>query len=97
MAIHKGNIPDLGKGWHQAGCCVDGDKVSWIVFRREQAHSSEWVYYKIVADGKAKNKANYWLAKNEATGQIGFSRDFAVMRENRPELHNKVEAIMGPR
>jgi hypothetical protein len=47
-----------------------------------------------VANGRAANKANYWLARNKLTGQIGFARDFIRMRETRPELYEQVEAII---
>ena len=88
-----GRIPDVNNGWHQIGECVDGDQVQWIVFERKQDHTDDWMTYKIVANGRARHKANYWLAKNIKTGQIGFARDYVYMRENRPELHAQVEAI----
>ena len=46
-----------------------------------------------MANGRAANKANYWLVRNKETGQIGFARDYVSMRENRPELHAQVDAI----
>jgi hypothetical protein len=46
-----------------------------------------------VANGRASSKANYWLAINIKTGQLGFSRDYVCMRENRPELHAQIETI----
>jgi hypothetical protein len=89
---YKGQIPDASEGWRIAGT-VDHDG-EWIVFKKRQEHSPEWVTYKIVANGKAINKANYWLARNEITGQIGFARDFVLLREHRPKIHKYVEDII---
>lgn len=87
---YKGNPPDAEKGWEEIGAyVVDGDR--WAIYRRQQQHSEEWADYKIAADGVVEGKANYWLARNDATGQIGFSRDYAMMRETRPVLHAAVE------
>jgi len=47
-----------------------------------------------VANGRARGKANYWLVRNSQDGKIGFARDFALLRENRPDIHTQVEAIL---
>ena len=75
------------------GKCLDSDEVEWLVFSKAQEHTPDWLTYKIVANGRARNKANYWLVRNASTGQIGFSRDYVYMRDNRPELHAQVDAI----
>lgn len=59
-----------------------------------QEHSNEWATYKICSVGRAPKKANYWTALNEVTGQIGFTKDIASMRENRKGLYAKVTGIM---
>lgn len=92
--MYRGNMPDEAEGWRKTGSFVDKDALEWIVFVRAQAHSPDWVFHKIVANGRAENKANYWLAKNTETGQIGYARDFVHMRTNRPELHKAVESII---
>lgn len=89
---YKGKIPDFSEGWRIAGT-VDNEG-EWIVFKKRQEHSPEWVTYKVVANGKAINKANYWLVRNEVTGQIGFSRDFVLLREHRPKIHKYVEEVI---
>jgi hypothetical protein len=47
----------------------------------------------VVADGRVERKANYWLTKNIKTGQCGFARDLAIMKNHRPELHQFVEGL----
>lgn len=87
-------MPDADKGWEHIGTCRDADGMEWRVFSKSQEHTPDWLTYKIVANGRAANKANYWLARNKLTGQIGFARDFIRMRETRPELYAQVEAII---
>ena len=89
---YRGNAPDPDLGWVMIRKIGIGDEL-WMIFRQAQAHSPDWANYKIVSTGLVKRKANYWLARNDATGQIGFSRDFAMMREHRPRLHTMVERV----
>ena len=91
---YAGNPPADGEGWSKVGKCLDAESVEWLVFSKAQKHTPDWLTYKIVANGRARDKANYWLARNKLTGQIGFARDFICMRETRPELHEQVEAII---
>lgn len=91
--MYAGNLPKDGEGWEQVGKCMDSDDVEWLVFSKPQDHTPNWMTFKIVANGRAQNKANYWLVKNAVTGQIGFARDYVHMRDSRPELHAQVEAI----
>ena len=88
-----GQVPNLDDGWTKIAQCLDDDAVNWLVFRRRQEHTPDWSTYKVVADGRAANKANYWMVRNDKTGQIGFIRDFASMKENRPKLHSKIERV----
>lgn len=91
--MYAGNLPKDGEGWEQVGKCMDSDDVEWLVFSKPQDHTPDWMTFKIVANGRAQNKANYWLVKNAVTGQIGFARDYVHMQDSRPELHAQVEAI----
>lgn len=91
--MYAGKIPDQDQGWQQVGVCKDSDEVEWLVFRKGQDHTPDWSTYKVVANGRALAKANYWLVRNDTTGQIGFARDYVFMRDNRPELHAQIEAI----
>lgn len=89
---YKGRIPDASEGWEMVGKVEHEGE--WLVFKKRQEHSPDWVTYKIVANGKSINKANYWLARNDSTGQIGFARDFVLLREHRPKVHQYVENVV---
>ena len=91
---YAGNMPSSNDGWEHVGTCRDADGMEWLVFSKSQKHTPDWRTYKIVANGHAANKANYWLTGNKLTGQIGFSRDLIYMRSGRPELYAQVEAII---
>lgn len=90
---YEGRMPHASEGWKLTGVCT-ADGIEWHVFTKAQAHTDEWFTHKIVAKGRAPRKANYWLARNAKTGQVGFAKDFLVMRTNRPELHAKVEEML---
>lgn len=91
--MYAGKMPAMDEGWDRIGTCKDLDGVEWFVFSKPQEHTPDWYTHKIVANGRAENKANYWLVRNAETGQIGFARDYVYMRENRPALHAQVEII----
>ena len=91
---YAGNVPSPNEGWEHVGTCRDADGIEWLVFSKSQKHTQDWCTYKIVANGRVANKANYWLTGNKLTGRIGFSRDYICMRETRPELHEQAEAII---
>ena len=93
--MYAGKVPSTEENWSHIETVVDpSDKTKWMVFSKAQEHTPDWVTYKIVANGRAENKANYWLVRNLTTGQLGFARDFAIMREKRPALHAQVESIL---
>lgn len=91
---YPGNHPQDGEGWEAFGQVEDCEGCWFALYRKAQGHSPDWITYKIVAVGVAPRKANYWLVRNRRTGQIGFARDFASMRANRPHLHGEVEAAI---
>ena len=86
MATFKGN-PPTGDGWKTLK-----DFGEWTIYIQKKNNSDEWVTLKVCANGRIKKKANYWLSKNLKTGQIGFSRDYALMSENRPSLFAMTKA-----
>jgi len=93
--MYAGKIPNQLDGWVQIGTCKEQDGgVEWLVFKKPQAHTPDWFTYKIVANGRARGKANYWLVRNSQDGKIGFARDYVLLRENRPDIHAQVEAIL---
>ena len=93
MKSYRGNLPEIGEGWRRIGSCSDADKIEWCVYAKPQQHSSDWMTIKIAANGYATQKANNWVVMNIRTGQIGYARDFATMREHRPDLHAKIEEL----
>ena len=97
MRTYRGNHPDIEAQWLQLNYDIHADGCDWSVYEKEQEHSQQWRYYKIVAAEKAPLKANYWFAKNLVTGQIGYNRDMAMMRKTRPSLHVKVEQALADR
>jgi hypothetical protein len=74
-------------------CEFDG--VDWVILYK--LHDKGFLNLKIAANGRAKNKANYWFSFKIAEGSF-FGRDFSFMRANRPELceliENKIPEIL---
>ena len=91
--MYAGKVPELSEGWIKIKTIKDTDLLEWFVFSKAQDHTPDWATYKIIANGRAKNKANYWLARNNKTGQIGFARDYVFLREHRPMIHAKIEIL----
>ena len=92
--LYLGNAPSADEGWDRIGSYLDDDGIEWLAFVKAQDHSPDWRTVKIVANGRAELKANYWLAKNISTGQIGYARDYVLMRDNRPQLHARIESML---
>jgi hypothetical protein len=93
--MYAGKVPTPNEDWRLLKTVPNpSDKTSWMVFCKPQEHTQDWVTYKIVANGRAQHKANYWFVRNSSTGQIGFAKDFAIMRETRPDLHAQVESLL---
>jgi len=85
---YRGNKPH-GDGWELVGTVEDD--LRWFVFVRENANS-EWLSVKVVADGKAPNKAIYWLGWNgKRFAQQGDG--FTIMQQ-RQTLFGNVKALM---
>lgn len=95
--IYTGKIPDASDGWEHIAKLVCDEGISWMVFEKAQEHSQDWCTYKVIAESGAPRKASYWLVRNVETRQIGFARDYAIMRSTRPSLHVKVERVLDSR
>jgi hypothetical protein len=74
------------EGWREAGV-VEGD-VRWLVFVRDNA-DSEWTTVKVMADGRAPVKANYWLGWNGS--RFGRHADLVSLAQQRPAVLDGVE------
>lgn len=98
MQQRIGNVPDLTEGWRAIHHTTDPhDKSQWTVFSRPQQQSADWETVKIIATERVTGKANFWLVKNIRTGQIGYARDYAMLRQQRPELHARIEFMFNNR
>jgi len=75
-----------GYGWREVGL-VKGD-VRWRVFVRENA-DTEWLTVKVVADGSAPAKANYWLGWDGS--RFGRHADLVSLAQKRPAVLEGVE------
>lgn len=95
--MFTGNLPGADEGWGRIGTFTDSVGIEWLIFAKAQEHDPAWCTYKIVANGKAENKANYWLVRKDDTGQLGYAHDYAIMRKNRPDLHAYVEQLFAAR
>lgn len=93
MRRYIGNPPE-GDDWITLDSVQDDEGARWGVYIKRQDHTPDWITVKVASVGPVLNKANYWLAKNVRTGQVGFGRDMAIMRANRPGLHAEVEAVL---
>lgn len=91
---YRGNHPHKTEGWKLVGEIIDNRFLVWLVYRRAQKHSAEWADYKTVAADLAENKANYWLSRNNQTGKNAFTKDFGLMKKTRPELADRLDALI---
>ena len=83
--LYAGNRPS-SIGWALIGEIEDD--VRWLVFVKQNS-SSGWLSLKVVADGCAPSKANYWLGWN---GQrFSKKRDVEMLTEYRPALLKAIE------
>lgn len=90
---HQGRVPDSADGWVQQEV-LQSDGVEWGVYVQPQEHTPDWITVKVVAHGRAPNKANYWMVRNKKSGKTGFAKDFMAMMVNRPELYKMVEDVL---
>ena len=91
--MYCGNAPK-DQSWVKVFSCLDEFQIQWLVFAKAQEHGEEWKTYKVCANGQAENKANYWFARNDKTGQIGYGRDLALMNQNKPELYQRINHFL---
>ena len=91
IAIQKtwrGN-PEPTGDWKVLDMRLECDEATWVILYK--IHEKGFLNLKIAADGRAKNKANYWFSFKIAEGSF-FGRDFSVMRANRPDLCELIES-----
>lgn len=86
--MYKGKKPRT-EGWEQISE-VEQD-VRWLVFVR-QKDDTDWLTVKIVAAGRARGKANYWIGWNGK--RFSQQTDTFLLMQQRPELMHKVEQML---
>lgn len=89
MKMYGGRVPDEAEGWRLKAELKDGEQ-KWRLFEKPQAHSDDWVTYKVVAVGRVERKANYWMVKNTKTGQCAYPADMELMKQHRANLFKQV-------
>ena len=86
--MYKGKKPRTA-GWEQIGEVEN--ECRWLVFVKDGA-KSEWMTVKVVADGRAPSKANYWLGWNGK--RFAQQQDAFAIMQRRPELLRAVERLI---
>ena len=86
--MYKGKKPRTD-GWEQLAV-IEGD-VRWLAFVKDTP-DSEWITVKLVADGRAPRKANYWLGWDGK--RFANFKDTLALMEHRPELLKAVERML---
>ena len=90
---YLGKTPPQEDGW-RLEFSFEFEKQEWNLFKKPQAHTDDWITYKLVVNGRAKRKANYWIVKNHKTGAVGFANDFICLQQHRPELYKSVQYFL---
>jgi hypothetical protein len=88
VKMYKGKKPRTD-GWEHIGDIEQDGR--WLVFVRQNA-DIDWLTAKVVADGRAQGKANYWLGWNGK--RFAQQTDAFAMVQGRPELMHKVEQML---
>jgi hypothetical protein len=88
MKTWSGN-PEPTGDWKALDSRFECDGVEWVVLYK--IHEKGFLNLKVAADGRAPYKANYWFSFKIADGYF-FGRDLTVMRNNRSELYEFVNA-----
>lgn len=81
--LYEGNRPSETDGWYSMGRPIEG----WELFTK--LGEDGWINCKVVAVYPVEGRANYWFSRHK-TGPLGRPRDLAIMRNERPVLHDSV-------
>ena len=71
----------------------DADGVSWLMWEKNETSADDLRQWKIVAQGLAPKKANYWLLANSLGGVEKRGRCYFAMAQHRPELMAQIEKV----
>lgn len=76
---------------------IPDEGVEWVAYSRAQDKGPEWRTWKLVADGRALGKANYWFVHSAPIGKTGYGRDLGTLRQARPGLYDALMALLRAR
>ncbi len=82
----RGNAPVTDEWMHLHS--FHHEDLDWSLFFRVRDQSG-WISGKLVVDGKAPRKANYWIGWRD--GRLARTRDAGTLYTGRPELYEQVE------
>jgi hypothetical protein len=88
MKTWNGN-PEPTGDWRVCSDRFECDGAEWVILYK--TNEKGFLNLKVAADGRAPNKANYWFSFKIADGYF-FGRDLTIMRSNRSELYEFVNA-----
>lgn len=82
----KGNAPTTDDWMHLHS--FHHEDLDWRLFFRVRDQSG-WISGKLVVEGKAPRKANYWIGWRD--GRLARTRDAGTLYVGRQELYEQVE------
>jgi hypothetical protein len=93
MKTYAGSVPRSEDGWRLLASLYVISDGGWAVYVKHQPEG-KWANYRVVAQGRAYRKANYWLAQELTTGRMAEVRDFGLLRQGRPGLYKAVMQLL---
>ncbi len=88
---YAGNPPADGGMWvKQPEPLHEIDGTAWELYVSGQ--DTDWPLLKLCAVGKAKTKANYWLAWSKSKARFVRSKSAALLYFGRPKLYATLES-----
>ena len=78
--MYKGNKPQ--DDYELIGEII-ANKKSWEVYKKD---NDNWINYKIIAIGKARGKANYWMSFSEESKSLKRSNDSKILSQEKTAL-----------
>ena len=85
----KGNAPVTDEWMHLHS--FHHEDLDWRLFFRVRDQSG-WISGKLVVNGKAPRKANYWIGWRD--GRLARTRDAGTLYAGRQELYEQVESFI---
>lgn len=93
MRQWEGNRPPAAEGWGFDGKVAVVEDVPWLLYVRAVPTRPEATGCKLVADGYARNKANYWFMVNDEA-KVLVGRDAKLLKAKRPDLYKALRRYL---